>query len=53
MLVYGVNAAMLQRFDFSNVRLRAQEVIDEVARMGGVAMPCHPGRPTIGLIEPL
>ena len=50
-LVYGVNAAMLQRFDFSNVRLRAQEVIDEVARMGGVAMPCHPGRPTIGLIE--
>ncbi|MCY4389063.1 MAG: PHP domain-containing protein [Desulfurellaceae bacterium] len=50
-LVYGVNDAMLQRFDFSNVRLRAQEVIDEVARMGGVAMPCHPGRPTIGLIE--
>jgi hypothetical protein len=26
-------------------------VITEVARMGGVAMPCHPGRPTIGLIE--
>ena len=50
-LVYGVNAAMLDRFDFADVRLPAQELIDEVARLGGVAMPCHPGRPTIGLIE--
>lgn len=50
-LVYGVNDDILQRFDFKNVRLNAQEVITEVARMGGIAMPCHPGRPTIGLIE--
>ncbi len=50
-LVYGVNDAILKRFDFSNVRLPAQQVITEVARMGGIAMPCHPGRPTIGLIE--
>src|SRR5204863_80607 len=28
-----------------------QEVLTEVARRGGIAMPCHPGRPTIGLIE--
>ena len=42
---------ILKRFDFKNVRLPAQEVISEVARMGGIAMPCHPGRPTIGLIE--
>ena len=51
MLVYGVNDDILKRFDFKNVRLSAQEVITEVARRGGIAMPCHPGRPTIGLIE--
>ena len=50
-LIYGVNDAITRRFDFSNVRLSAQEVIDEVARCGGVAAPCHPGRPTIGLCQ--
>jgi predicted metal-dependent phosphoesterase TrpH len=50
-LVYGVNEDILNRFDFTNVRLDAQEVISEVTRLGGIAMPCHPGRPTIGLIE--
>lgn len=50
-LVYGVTAEMTRRFDFANVRLPAQEVISEVARLGGVAAPCHPGRPTIGLCE--
>ncbi len=50
-LIYGVNEAMTRRFDFTDVRLPAQAVITEVARMGGVAAPCHPGRPTIGLCE--
>ena len=50
-LVYGVTDEMTRRFDFANVRLPAQEVITEVSRMGGVAAPCHPGRPTIGLCE--
>ncbi len=50
-LVFGVTDEMTQRFDFANVRLNAQELIDEVARMGGVAVPCHPGRPTVGLYE--
>ena len=48
-LVYGVNDDILRRFDFTNVRLPAQEVISEVWRMGGVALPCHPGRPNVGL----
>jgi predicted metal-dependent phosphoesterase TrpH len=48
-LVYGVNEDILGRFDFTNVRLPAQEVIGEVDRLGGVALPCHPGRPTVGL----
>jgi hypothetical protein len=49
MLVYGVNADILARFDFTNVRLPAQEVVTEVARLGGVALPCHPGRANVGL----
>jgi hypothetical protein len=48
-LVYGVNADILARFDFTDVRLPAQEVIAEVARLGGIALPCHPGRPNVGL----
>jgi predicted metal-dependent phosphoesterase TrpH len=50
-LVFGVNDDMTKRFDFANVRIPAQELIDEVARMGGVAVPCHPGRPNVGLFE--
>lgn len=50
-LLYGVTDEMASRFDFSDVRLDAQEVILEVERMGGIAAPCHPGRPTIGLCE--
>jgi len=49
-LVYGVNEAMLARFDFGDVRLPAQEVVSEVARLGGIALPCHPGRPNVGLL---
>jgi predicted metal-dependent phosphoesterase TrpH len=48
-LVYGVNPDILARFDFADVRLPAQDVVTEVFRMGGVALPCHPGRPTVGL----
>ena len=50
-LVFGVNDDILRRFDFSDVRLSAQELIDGVAQMGGVAVPCHPGRPNVGLCE--
>ena len=49
MLVYGVNPDILARFDFTNVRLPAQQVVTEVARLGGIALPCHPGRPNVGL----
>jgi len=51
MLVYGVNEDITRRFDFTDVRLPAQVLITEVARLGGIALPCHPGRPTIGLCE--
>jgi predicted metal-dependent phosphoesterase TrpH len=51
MLVYGVTEGMTRRLDFGNVRLPAQEVVTAVAQLGGIAVPCHPGRPTIGLCE--
>lgn len=50
-LVYGVNDDITRRFDFADVRLSARELIPAVAHMGGIAVPCHPGRPTIGLCE--
>jgi predicted metal-dependent phosphoesterase TrpH len=49
MLVYGVTADIVRRFDFADVRLPAQTVVTEIARMGGIVVPCHPGRPTVGL----
>ncbi|MGE0519408.1 MAG: PHP-associated domain-containing protein [Candidatus Binatia bacterium] len=51
MLLYGVTDEMARRFDFADVHLPAQELVREVDRMGGIAVPCHPGRPTIGLCE--
>ncbi len=50
-LVYGVNSEILDRFDFTDIRLPAQELVSEVERLGGIAIPCHPGRPTVGLCE--
>ncbi|MGH7899771.1 MAG: PHP-associated domain-containing protein [Candidatus Binatia bacterium] len=50
-LVYGVNSSILERFDFTDVRLPAQDVVTEVEELGGIAVPCHPGRPTVGLCE--
>ncbi len=51
MRVFGVNDDITRRFDFADVRLPAQQVIDEVAAMGGLVVPCHPGRPNVGLCE--
>jgi predicted metal-dependent phosphoesterase TrpH len=50
-LVFGVNDDIAGCFDFTNVHLEAQAVVREVARRGGIAVPCHPGRPTVGLCE--
>ncbi|MGH7906462.1 MAG: PHP-associated domain-containing protein [Candidatus Binataceae bacterium] len=51
MLIFGVNDDIRARFDFADIRLGAQELIDGIAGMGGVVVPCHPGRPNIGLCE--
>ena len=50
-LVFGVTDEMTRQFNFGDIRLPARELIPAVTRLGGIALPCHPGRPTIGLCE--
>ena len=49
-LVYGVNEDMRKAFDFGAINLKLAEVVREVERRGGIAVPCHPGRPTVGMV---
>jgi predicted metal-dependent phosphoesterase TrpH len=48
-LVFGVNADMLAAFDFARIDLPLEVVLRESERCGGIAIPCHPGRPNVGL----
>jgi predicted metal-dependent phosphoesterase TrpH len=48
-LVFGVNDDMLHAYDFTSIALDLSHVIQETERCGGIAVPCHPGRPTVGL----
>jgi predicted metal-dependent phosphoesterase TrpH len=48
-LVFGVNEEMRHAYDFARIDLSLAEVLRETKRCGGIAVPCHPGRPTVGL----
>ncbi|MFQ5696656.1 MAG: PHP-associated domain-containing protein [Myxococcota bacterium] len=48
-LVFGVNGAMRAAFDFGCIDLKLEMVVREVERCGGIAVPCHPGRPNVGM----
>jgi predicted metal-dependent phosphoesterase TrpH len=48
-LVFGVNEDLLASFDFGRVDLPLGLVLRESERCGAVAVPCHPGRPNVGL----
>ena len=48
-LVYGVNEALYQEFDFSEIGLELEMVIEKCNEHGAVAAPCHPGRPRVGM----
>ncbi len=48
-LVFGVNEDLLQAFDFGAIDLELAMVLRESQRCGAVAVPCHPGRPNVGL----
>ncbi len=48
-LVFGVTLALQDEFDFSNINLELEKVIEACNKHGAVAVPCHPGRPRVGM----
>ena len=48
-LVFGVNDDLVNAFDFARIDLPLVEVLEQSRRCGAVAVPCHPGRPRVGL----
>ncbi len=50
-LVFGVNDELLRAFDFAAIDLPVARVLREAERCGAVAVPCHPGRPNVGLFS--
>jgi predicted metal-dependent phosphoesterase TrpH len=48
-LLFGVNEDLLAAFDFARIDLPLAEVVAAADRCGAIAVPCHPGRPRVGL----
>jgi predicted metal-dependent phosphoesterase TrpH len=48
-LVFGVNDDLRAAFDFAKVDNPLATVLEASRRCGAVAVPCHPGRPKVGL----
>jgi predicted metal-dependent phosphoesterase TrpH len=48
-LVFGVNEDLRAAFDFARIDNRLEVVLEQAKRCGAVAVPCHPGRPKVGL----
>lgn len=50
-LVYGVSKSLTQEIDFGDVRMDARKLMRAATHHGAVAVPAHPGRFGIGLVE--
>lgn len=48
-LVFNVTSALQKALDFSDIRLRLELVIETCERYQAVPVPCHPGRPRVGM----
>jgi predicted metal-dependent phosphoesterase TrpH len=48
-LVFGVNEDLIHAFDFARIDLPLELVLEASERCGAVAVPCHPGRATVGM----
>lgn len=48
-LVFGVNDDLRAAFDFARIDNPLADVLAAAERCGAVAVPCHPGRPKVGL----
>ena len=50
-LVYGVTESLAREIDFSDVRMDARDLMTAAKHHGALAVPAHPGRFGIGLVE--
>jgi hypothetical protein len=48
-LVFGVTSALTEALDFADIRLPLARVVEACAAHGAVPVPCHPGRPRVGM----
>ena len=48
-LVFGVTEVLTRQFDFSRIDLPLAMVIEACEAHGAVPVPCHPGRPRVGM----
>ena len=50
-LVYGITSEITNRLDFSNVNLRAVDLVYTCDEYGAIAIPAHPGRQELDLLN--
>ena len=50
-LVYGVTENLARDIDFGDVRMDARELVKAAQHHGAIAVPAHPGRAGIGLVN--
>ena len=50
-LLFGVTSKLLTAFDFSSIRVQLATVLGACDEFGAVAVPCHPGRKTVGMFS--
>lgn len=48
-LVFGVTQGLQRALDFTDIHLPLARVIDACREHGAVPVPCHPGRPRVGM----
>ena len=48
-LVFGVTPDLVEAFDFASISLPLAKVIEECEKRHAVPVPCHPGRPRVGM----
>ena len=51
MLAFGINKEFTDHFDLTNVQLSHTDILDSLESIGGIAIPAHAGRPSIGMAE--
>ena len=48
-LVFGVNDDLRASFDFAKIDNPIAMVLEQAKQSGAIAVPCHPGRPKVGM----